>query len=166
MSAFGHLNKVLDHRSASEMDYYWFTEDGAVTMGRQLNTSAVKLEKFRLFTERFPEFPPRRLQQIITMKIDQSHELVVEMANTDDQNRKTEINLILDNIIAEVITTEAHEAELEISKQRIARITAETRKFEKVISDDELRQLGRLANNSVIKSQPRTVRSFLRPMAP
>lgn len=166
MSAFGHLNKVLDHRSASEMDYYWFTEDGAVTMGRQLNTSAVKLEKFRLFTERYPEFPARRLQQIITMKIDQSHEIVVEIANTDDQNRQAELNLLLENIIAEIVTTEAHEAELEISKQRIARITAETRKFEKVISDDELRQLGRLANNSVIKAQPRTVRSFLRPMAP
>lgn len=166
MSAFGHLNKVLEHRSASEMDYYWFTEDGAVTMGRQLNTSAVKLEKFRLFQQKYPEFSPRRLQQIITLKIDQSHELVVEMANTDDASRHAELNLQLDNIIAEVITTEAHEAELEISKQRIARVTAETRKFEKVISEDELRQLGRLANNSVIKAQPRTVRSFLRPLTP
>lgn len=164
MGVFGHLNKVLEFSSTSEVEFYWFAEDGAVTMVRQPNISAVKIEKFRLFAERYPDFSTRRLQQIITNKVDQSQHLVVEMANSTDEERIRQINIEIETLIGDEIAHEVHEAELEISKQRIARVT-ENRKFERVMSDDELRQLGRLANNTVTKSQPRSARSFLRPLA-
>ena len=161
MSAFGALNKVLEFRGTSEPDNYWVSEDGAVTLGRQPNLSAVKLAKFRLFCQRCPEFNTRRLQQIITAKVDESRNLVMEMANTVDAERFAQLDLRLDSLIAGVIAQEIHDEELEISKQRIA----QTRASDKQISSVELQQLGKLTKSTATRQQPRTVRSFLRPMS-
>ncbi len=111
----------------------------------QPELAAFANQKYTQFKQRYPMFETERLLRIVCDNIQQSLDLVEEMASSADRVRCNQLAEILDDRI----TTNIDQEELAISRQRIAQIRNSSRQTDS-------HQLSQLVNNNTMKQGPRT----------
>lgn len=116
----------------------------------QPELAAFANQKYIQFKQRYPMFESERLLRIVCDNIQQSLDLVAEMARYRQGDHYNSLSRILDD----KITTAIDEQELEISRQKIAQIRnaapRNTNEFE----------LSKLVANNTMKQAPRSVKAF------